>query len=352
MNRCKIVKACCLVFCGFMSLVSCKKGASENPKTPSSNADVCVVGSVTASNGVTVAAYWKNGSLVKVGDSTSISFANSIVVNGSDVYVGGASTTQSSQTVATYWKNGVATKLTDGTLQSSVTDMILVGGNLYVAGNSSYSNGNQVSEHWINTPGSLVLDSSKLNVEVGIGVIGQDVYVAGFNSIPWSGKVKGAYLKDGQIKLLQPNSIVLAMNVNGSDVYLCGGTASDSLWSNSIATYWKNGVATAWGDPNGYTNATSFAVSGTDIYMAGYSSQPIAGGPLPKSVYWKNGTATTLTGNTATNVFSSIAVLGPDVYVTGQINGKPGYWLNGMPVLLNGNNGNAMRIVLVAKSAS
>jgi hypothetical protein len=349
MNRFKISRVYChLVLGALIGFASCKKAQTVHPATNVPNADVYIVGSVTAGNGVTVAAYWKNGALVKLGDSVSVSFANSILVNGADIYVGGSSVIQGTQaTAATYWKNGVATTLTDGKLQSSVTGMTFAGNNLYLSGNSSYPNGNSIAEHWVNTAASIVIDSPTLTVEQGIGVIGQNVYISGFNSIQDVSSAKGAYLKNGQPTFLQPNTLPLSLTLSGNDVYQCGGTSPDSLWNNSVVTFWKNGVATKWGDSNGYTIAQSIAVSGTDVYLAGSSGHSL--GTPPQAVYWKNGTPTTLSGSTSEA--SGIAVLGNDVYVTGEINGKPGYWLNGVPVIL-GSTGSPSQIVVVPRILS
>src|ERR1700754_5098805 len=84
---------------------------SQPPPTipPHTGPDIYVAGYITAQNGHPVAAYWKNGILTKLSDSTLVSQASAIIVQGSDIYVAGiSSSANQSNTTVTYWKNGVA----------------------------------------------------------------------------------------------------------------------------------------------------------------------------------------------------------------------------------------------------
>jgi hypothetical protein len=115
-----------------------------------------------------------------------------------------------------------------------------------------------------------------------------------------------------------------------TDVYTAGYELSDA--GAEIATYWKNGEAHVLGGVNG-SFATSIAVAGNDVYVAGLENN--ATQDVPK--YWKNGVPVELTDGTNRSYANSIFVSGTDVYVAGgeQVSHTTAkYWKNGGPVIL------------------
>jgi hypothetical protein len=114
------------------------------------------------------------------------------------------------------------------------------------------------------------------------------------------------------------------------------------------ARYWKNGTSFDHGGSN--TDANSVFVSGSDVYVAGMQEdgEPVQGycGTYYKAVakYWKNGTEVRLSDGTKDAYATSIAVVGSDVYVAGtvyngtSVNGSPNgiatYWKNGQAIAL------------------
>lgn len=328
-----------IIFIAAATLFSCKKAEKLTPvkagqTTP---ADVYVAGTVLAANGNTIAAYWKNGALVKLGDSTINSYAHYILVSGTDIYVAGGSYTSTTHDKAIYWHNGIATELTDGTIQCYIAGLALSGSNLYIAGNFDELNGIAYAAHWINTPVSLVIDSAVLSYETGVAMLGADVYVSGFRFKEWANNMTGVQVKNNQGTTLQLHTMPTAVATGGSDIYMSGALYSN-LGFFSSAVVWKNGVATRLGDTT-TTNqfATAIAVSGSDVYLAGRNGL-IGNNPLPQAVYWKNGNMVILQGSSSTGGANYIAVAGNDVYATGEINGGAGYWLNGVPAKLPGAN--------------
>src|SRR5579862_3184406 len=99
----------------FLAITACKKSSTP---TPPKNIDVYVAGNIYPVSGIypgSIAAYWKNGLITKLTDSSSNADAEAIVVSNGDVYVAGYTTALSGNERATYWKNGKEIHLSDGT---------------------------------------------------------------------------------------------------------------------------------------------------------------------------------------------------------------------------------------------
>jgi hypothetical protein len=328
-----------MVFIVAAALYSCKKaeikkqtaGQTAVQTTP---ADVYVAGNVLAANGNTVAAYWKNGILVKLGDPIVNSYAYNILVSGSDIYVGGRSYTPTTHSKVIYWHNGVATELTDGSIECDIAGLALSGSNLYIAGNFNELNGKEYPAHWVNTPASLVIDSTLLTYETGVVINGPDIYVSGFKFKEWANNFTGVEMKNNQPTTLLFHTMAMGIATSGPDVYMCGALYSNMIDFSSVV-YWKNGIPTLLGDiTTAIQFASSIAVNSSDVYVAGWIGE-IGNKLIPKAV-WKNGKVAVLQGSTSSSGANRITVAGNDVYVTGEINGSPGYWLNGVPVKLPG----------------
>jgi hypothetical protein len=136
-------------------------------------------------------------------------------------------------------------------------------------------------------------------------------------------------------------SRVAAFAVSGGDVYAAG--YSQDSFRTMVAGYWKNGTwngLTPLGTPppssGGYlfpSEVHALVVSGSDVYAAGYSTK---GSIVCVPGYWKNGTWNGLSPLDATkdSMVFSLVVSGGDVYAAGystnsSYNLVPGYWKNG-----------------------
>ncbi len=277
----------------FFAGTGCKK--SSNP-VPKKAADVYVSGYITALNNNNVAAYWKNGVITVIGDSTVFSIATGIALNGQDVYVSGAAISATGNFIATVWKNGVPTKLTNGAESAEATAVTINGSDIYVAGYATNNVGVISAAYWKNN---------------------MPVYLTG--------------------------TVAQAITINGGDVYAAGSSTHLNGVTGgyvNLTTYWKNGVATILPNPlPGFINgfADGIAVSGNDVYMVGYDDQ---------GEYWKNGTAMPLTGGQGANPWA-IALSGNDVYIAGQVNNANNFfvatlWKNGTAAPLSDGTSNAV----------
>ncbi|MDB5144815.1 MAG: hypothetical protein JWQ66_3528 [Mucilaginibacter sp.] len=252
----------------FVFAISACKKSGTNPglslTPPHTGSDVYVAGFITAKNGHPVAAYWKNGVITKLGDSTLVSEASSIIVQGSDIYVAGISSSiNQANTTVTYWKNGVAVRMPlIADLGVSQTAFAINGNDLYMAGDLTVSNQN-TANFWKNNVSTTLPDYSAGSYAYGIYSSGPDLYVTGYANIP-------------------------------------GGL--------STAVYWKNGVLKKLGDETKYQSmGYSIKVSGSDIYVAGYIEHISNNGNTLQAVYWKNGVQTILTDiSLAADVFDIV----------------------------------------------
>src|SRR5208282_1838776 len=117
--------------------------------------------------------------------------------------------------------------------------------------------------------------------------------------------------------------------LSGSDIYVAGYTCPENPAPPcSVATYWKNGtpvVLTTQTD----TGASSVFVSGSDVYVAGNYTYGIGSNNIGD--LWIDGTLTQLT--TVPSAANQVVVSGSDVYVAGANtvggNEVAGYFKNG-----------------------
>lgn len=127
------------------------------------------------------------------------------------------------------------------------------------------------------------------------------------------------------------------LTLPGNVITYVAGTAGDT------AVYYVNGKEYQLSSGNSPASANGIALSGSDVYVAGYESN----GTLQIAKYWKNGTAVILSDTTANVIANAIALIGADVYVAGTIYtntaSAAALWKNGSLTLLNatGHGGGA-----------
>jgi hypothetical protein len=281
------------------------------------DADVYFVGIGHGNNGHTVATYWKNG--VPNILSSNRSSANAIAIKGTDVYITGTSNING-LLVAILWKNGVATELASRAVESEADGIVISGNDIYIAGAIDAK-----ATYWKNGVATTIPRENISATTIGnsIAIDGSsNIYMAGY-TINAASRTPGAiYWKNGIPASLEPNSYpnsnASSVAVNGDDVYIAGTLVGQ-------ATVWKNGVASAL--PNNSSKASiasAVLINGSDVYEAGFASSGV--------VYWKNGVMTELPFRAAPETVVAIGAYGPDIYIAGgvTITGNPIYWKNGI----------------------
>jgi hypothetical protein len=152
-----------------------------------------------------------------------------------------------------------------------------------------------------------------------------DVYVAGdYDGV-------AAYWKNGQRVILNPsgNSAASSIAVAGADVYVAGWEGDAFMYGNNIALYWKNGQKVFLTGPTG-AGANSITIADGNVYVAGWEFK----GFKTVAKYWINSQPVSLTDGSTDAEASCIAIFNGDIYVSGHENGVAKYWKNGRAVAL------------------
>ncbi|MDB5138612.1 MAG: hypothetical protein JWR12_528 [Mucilaginibacter sp.] len=176
-----------------------------------------------------------------------------------------------------------------------------------------------------------------------ISTNGPDVYVAGFTLT--KNTLVATYYKNGVSTRLADSafsSYAYSISVTNSDIYVAGSSGSTSN-GTGVPTYWKNGEPTHaenFGVPS--TSQSSLAISGTDIFTAGFVNTNF----YPKAAYWKNGIETKLADYSSGSKLNGIAINGSDVWAAGMISVRnyppsAAYWKNGIVTKLTDSTSSA-----------
>jgi hypothetical protein len=226
-----------------------------------------------------------------------------------NIYVAGYSGTLGSSTKGNFWENGQLMLVPNST---PITAMCIADSNLYLLAGNTY---------WINDY-PHVLPYANIQSTSAIAVSGSVVYVVATIDTSHAVYFRNDSLIDltpGIYTALDDAAAATGIAISGSDIYISGNL-------HDSAVYWKNGDVNYL--PGGYTT-TCIAVSGTNVFVAGYSetNQP---------VYWANGVLHVLQPQFAE--VNCIAASGSDVYVGGATGGVDNalYWKNGVAVPLPG----------------
>ncbi len=239
-------------------------------------------------------AYWKNDIQNTIGSFGDIDFPATIAIAGNSVYYANGYG----------WENGAMTTF-QGVLSGggSVRSVFTNGTDIYFAGRDSAQDVVYWKNGILNVTAPYLGRGSTLPLISCMYVSGNDVYIGGMFD-------RGVYWKNGVSNFLQPrpndDSFVGDINsifVSGDDVYTTGKLIAIGLPAGAYlgAAYWKNGIENDLPvitppDASTFYTTTSVFVSGSDVYVAGYSSYypPPYTSITDSAVYWKNGIETSL----------------------------------------------------------
>jgi hypothetical protein len=266
-----------------------------------SGTDIYTMGEVELNAGGSNTFIWKNGiSIYNFPQSVFIPYE--MIVAGSDIYLAGSVNSSTAPYLRpAYWKNGVVTTLPQTSDYASATSIHIDGTDIYAAGWDLTANNTQYqAKYWKNGVAQTVTDCPRLH---DITTSGADIYVAGYDN-----SYKPAYWKNGTKVTLPVASgaggEAMRIKLNGSDVYVCG--SEDVSGQPQKAMLWKNGISQPLdGTANAYTVANDMDIDGSTIYLCGVH---YANGGQYRAVYWKNGTLTYLNNNPNTNYAEAMAI--------------------------------------------
>ena len=203
------------------------------------------------------------------------------------------------------------------------------------SGNSTYAAASQVAQSFTVNPA--------IGPNTTIYIAGSAIPAGGVNSAEvW--KLTSGSPTATSTALSMPSgmtsSVADAIAVSGSDVYVAGYASNGA---NDIAVLWVNGAATILPSSMTISEAGPIAVSGGNVYVTGFEEDTAANST---AVLWVNGVATTLappSGKAYAGAFD-IAVSGSQVYVTGIAYNTDSdevavLWVNGAATVLPAPSG-------------
>jgi len=316
------------------SFTSCRKHTSSPDNTgdnfPTQGPYLYVGGNTINAK----AAYWKKSlsqpNTITLRDTlTDGKNITSIVTSGSDIYMSVFGTNGG------YWKNNTLVKLPDC---SSVSNITLSGTTVYASGWDKMHN----LVYWIGNTKYTLDNPYNLFPYMGVGSFGLTGIALSGPNVLVSGSLYvenrpggpadalegdfGMMWTNGKLNLLGKKAFpifnyntTVGIAVAGADVYIAGRFPD----TTHAGGYWKNGV---WNNiNNGAFLPSSIITSGSDVYIAGatFTRNPAYS---QQAAYWVNGNLIQLTGSVAT----AIAVDGQDVYISGiDNNNNVVVWKNG-----------------------
>jgi hypothetical protein len=330
-----------MIFLWLLFLSSCQKELSI--ESLNSNVDVYVAGfEGDWGEPSTIAKYWKNGVPVNLSNGEKFTWANGIIVSGNDVYVSGTEYTDTSS-VAVYWKNGIPVRLPGTTNSTEAFALSVSGQDVYVTGIEMNRSGVRMPVYWKN--GFMIKLSGRNITPTSIAVSHDNVYITGvadttLGDIFSSYHMHTAmYWKNGTLTNLSTNnptylsgSWATSIAVSGNDVYIAGNENFGGV-PNPVMKYWENGASRNPMGVSGRSWGTSICISENNLYIAGWD---YGGSNDTYASYWKNDSLINI--GTKASYANSISVIGNDVYIAGEeFNGSnlmATYWKNGVPIHL------------------
>lgn len=259
------------------------------------------------------AGYWKNNTFVPITGASSIFY---LALSGNNVYTAGYDNTASLaywiNNAETNLGNTIGRNLFpyQGVATYGLSGIAVSGSNALVTGSLFFENepftpdtarSGNFGLLWTNGSvhlfGQGYFITSFYNNTAGVVVSGNDIYVAGV--IPDYTRA-GGYWKNGVWSSINNGGFYPAsITSSGSDVYISGYTYTRTpSFSQLGGAYWKNGQLFNF---SAASTIIAVAVNGTDMYVLGVDYNR-------NNVVWKNGTVFETLGSTATESATCMTV--------------------------------------------
>ena len=279
--------------------------------------DIYVCGTINYEAFVSTAVYWKNGTMVELGEPGVHSFTKQIIVYDGDIYISGGT-----DDAAGYWKNDEFHAL-PSTDNAEVYGFQIVNGDIYACGYDGYK-----AVYWKND--QLIQLETTTSYGYGLFVDGNDVYVVG--SKPGTGPM---VWKNGTGEVFSDSDAsISSIYVENGDIYI-GGEKDDCV------AYWINGTLyESETEYESYLGTNGMAVHNGKVYLTGEDLIDYDWYTF-YAAYWVDGEFFNLKGDPAyPSTASSIKFFNDDMYVAGkekdyEIINHAAYWKNGEIVILD-----------------
>jgi hypothetical protein len=260
-----------------------------------------------------------------------------------NIYVSGY-IENNNQQQATYWKNGVPVSIGTPAPLCEARSIVVYGNDIYTGGSQILSGSGTAPFHrlWKNGIAQSMGTAQGCLINA-IAVSGSNTYAVGFNNLFGTPHYLRYWVNGMADFFVAGGSSASDITLSGSDIYIAGYTESAG---RSTAAVWKN-KQLLWMETGNaiHNSANAITIAGSDVYVAG--GQNTSNTISSQAVYWKNGVRTLLPVITVgSNYYASasdIVVSGANVYITGTYspvgaNSKVILWRNGTPIeITNGS---------------
>ncbi len=276
-----------------------------------------------------VAKAWADGKEIDLSDGTRDASANSVSLSGNDAYVAG------NDAGPVFWKNGAENHLSDPSLSVGLAHSIFASGNrVLICG------GEGKAAYWDNGAETILDQTDSFSSANAITLYNNDIYIAGrrgYNAVYWKNGIINYQTHDA----IQVSHIwhVNSIAVSNGNVYEVGWINAAgavfpqlALWNNGVLNQVTREFGTGWCILN------DVIASGNSVYIAGMTDTS-TNRLYYNAAYWKDGKQFLLPNSAKNSYATSIAVKGNDIYVAGYEYNDNGpkyavYWKNGVEVRL------------------
>jgi len=189
--------------------------------------------------------YYRNTELFNIPTNQVPGKTTGITTFVTSIYVSGVIKNQNGVDVAVYWKDGTLVTLSDGTKNAYTSGILLYNGNVYISGGETdSSNQHYIAKYWVNDAPVTLPDSNNVEITTGITVDGSNIYLSGYEqtgTINSSAIRRAKFWKNGapvNIDDGSRNNFATSIAAKNSNLYVVFRDVSPS--ATSVASYLFN----------------------------------------------------------------------------------------------------------------